>query len=365
MKSVKLKRVLIFAITLLMVMSAIALIPLCRVSGENAFAADPAAETSNLRLVLSCDVEELETLESDQTFTLTARLEGVASVENGVYCVAVRITPLAADELEFVGFTPSRDFEKGVYTSELMKTSRHKEGEYVSMEVSCDMRHAITEDIEVGSFTFKLKNDPLKPAVLKFAYKANVTEFAPDYTFPTIHIEETTYELSITGISLGAIIGIAAGILAAVIIVVAVILIVDHKKKKDAKKAKGAAENEAGNVSVADAQKDDSVQEADHSDNNASESDVNTAINDGYGDNAAESDPYLQEDSNAFEPNVNIAESEVGDESTADLQEDSSAQEVVYSDNSAPESDDNAETNYGYNDSDIDTYLKEDNSKQE
>lgn len=335
MKSVKLTRLLIVAITLLMVMSVFALIPLSLASGGIAFAADSEAEASDLRLVLTCDVQELETLESDQSFTLTARLEGVASVEGGVYCVSVRITPLAAGDLEFVGFTPSRDRDKGIYKSELMKTSQHKEGKYVSMEVSCDTVHAITEDIEIGSFKFKLKEDPLKPMVLKFGYRAMVTQFNLDFT--SLPITETTYELPIKGISLGALIGIAVGIVAAIAIVIAVILIVDHKKKKGAKKAQATAESEADNNVASDLQKDSGEQEAVYSDNNAAESDDN------------------------------VAESEVGDESTADLQEDSSAQEVIYSDSDASESDDNVATNDGYIDGSVDSVadVKEDNSTQD
>lgn len=377
MKSVKLTRLLIVAITLLMVMSVFTLIPLSLASGGNAFAADSEADGSeadgsetaapSLRLVLTCDVQELETLESDQSFTLTARLEGVASVEGGVYCVSVRITPLAADELEFVGFTPSRDSDKGVYLSELMKTSQHKEGKYVSMEASCDMRHAITEDIEVGSYKFKLKNDPLKPTALKFAYRAMVTK-SLDYTsFP---IEETTYELPIKGISLGALIGIAVGIVAAIVIVIAVILIVDYKKKKSAKKSQSAAESEVSGENNADLQKDDSVQEAAYGDNNASESDYNAATNDGYNDNAGDSD--LQEDISMQEAaysngnvNDNIVESEVGDESTADLQENYSAQEVIYDNNNALGSDNNVVESEFNNNNAVYSDLQDDNTTQD
>ena len=373
MKSVKLTRLLIVAITLLMVMSVFTLIPLSLASGGNAFAADseadgPETAAPSLRLVLTCDVHELETLESDQSFTLTARLEGVASVEGGVYCVSVRITPLAADELEFVGFTPSRDSDKGVYLSELMKTSQHKEGKYVSMEASCDMRHAITEDIEVGSYKFKLKNDPLKPTALKFAYRAMVTKNLDYTSFP---IEEATYELPIKGISLGALIGIAVGIVAAIVIVIAVILIVDYKKKKSAKKSQIAAESEVSGENNADLQKDDSVQEAAYGDSSASEFDGNIAENEG-GDESTfdlQENSGVQEaaynDSNAWESDDRIAESEFGDESTADLQEGYSAQEVVYNDNNAFESDDNVAESEFNNNNAAESNLQEDNTTQD
>lgn len=345
MKSVKLKRLLIVEIILLMVMSVFTLMPFSLASGLNAFATDSEAESSDadgsgLRLVLTCDVEELETLESDQTFTLTARLEGVGSVKSGVYCVSVRITPLAAGDLEFVEFTPSRDGDKGVYTSELMKTSQHKAGKYVSMEASCNTVNAITEDFEVGSFKFKLKKDPLKPTSLKFGYKAMVTEFSLDFkSFP---IEESTYELPIVGMSLGGLIGIAVGIVATIAIAVAVILIVDYKKKKGVKNAQRVAESGVGNDSavdsVTDLQEASSAQEVAYSDNDASESDDNVAANDVYNDSAVDS--------------------------VADLQEDSSTQAVAYSGSNASEPDDNvAETEFD-NGNAVDFDLQEDNSKQ-
>ena len=319
MKSVKLNRLLIFAIALLMVMSVFTLIPFSFASGLNAFAADESdesdTEASALRLVLTCDVQELETLESDQVFTLTARIEGVANVEGGVYCVSVRITPLAAGDLEFVRFTPSRDREKGVYKSELMRTSQHKEGKYVSMEASCDTVHAITEDFEVGSFKFRLKKDPLAPTALKFSYRAMLTEFNLDFT--SVPIEEDTFALSIKGISLWALIGIVAGCIAAIVVVIAVILIVDHKKKKGAKSVQVAAEGEVDNDSAVDAvdkaQEDSSMQENNnteeivYSDNSSPESDVSVAINDEIADNAelnvdeAPQKSDIPTDSNDFE----------------------------------------------------------------
>lgn len=121
-------------------------------------------------IVLSSDPAQLYKTDPYQEFTVTARMEGVASVPNGgMYAAAVRITPDQADLLDFVEFVPSKD----ILQSALLAKSQHAEGVNVLMEGGNNGISAVTEDFNVGGFKFKLKSSVTAiPESLSFHYES-------------------------------------------------------------------------------------------------------------------------------------------------------------------------------------------------
>ena len=108
----------------------------------------------NTKIVLTATPSMLSKSNPYREFTVTARIENVSSVDGGIYAGAVLITPEQSGILEFVGFVPSSE----VVQSALLIGSLDKEGINVLMEGGNNGASAITEDFNVGSFKFRLKN---------------------------------------------------------------------------------------------------------------------------------------------------------------------------------------------------------------
>ncbi len=119
------------------------------------------------KIVLSSNPAQLVKNDPYKEFTITARIEGVSAVSGGMYAGDVKITPKQASSLDFVKFVASKD----VSQSATIIQSQHLQGIDVVMEGTNNGAPAITQDFDIGSFTFKLKQGTAVPDKLEFDYE--------------------------------------------------------------------------------------------------------------------------------------------------------------------------------------------------
>jgi hypothetical protein len=160
------------------------------------------------KIVLSSNPAQLVKNDPYKEFTITARIEGVSAVSGGMYAGDVKITPKQASSLDFVKFVASKD----VSQSATIIQSQHLQGIDVVMEGTNNGAPAITQDFDIGSFTFKLKQGTAVPDKLEFDYENfDSSSMAGDLveldsgTF-TLNFREldTTNTLSALSISIGS-----------------------------------------------------------------------------------------------------------------------------------------------------------------
>lgn len=173
MKSDKFKSIVLFYATVIGVM-LIALVFAFSVYGvhftgsvANAIgSATPKDEANTPKIVLYSTPSELSKDNAYQEFTVTVRIDGVASVNGGVYGASVRITPENASSLDFIGFVSNNEIPQ----SALIRGSNHEEGIDVAMEGQCNGATPLTENFVVGGFKFKLKQGASIPNSITFNY---------------------------------------------------------------------------------------------------------------------------------------------------------------------------------------------------
>lgn len=99
-------------------------------------------------------------------FTITVRLEGISDAlpGGGLYGAEIRLTPTQAELLEFVRLVPSTD----VLQSATTRNSQHKEGKFIDFDAGNNGISPVTEDFDVGGYTFRLKQGVEIPDSLEF-----------------------------------------------------------------------------------------------------------------------------------------------------------------------------------------------------
>lgn len=184
MRALKIKK-LISAIAIAMAFALVLLTTMILGVGH----ATTAQAATSPCIVLSSNPAQIVKSNPYQEFTITVRMEGVASVQNGMYAAAVRITPVEASSLDFIEFVPSTD----VLQSATLKKSQHKEGIDVLMEGGNNGISAVTKDFNVGGFKFKLKSSITTiPASLSFKYES---VNSADYVGGVVNMASGTFTL--------------------------------------------------------------------------------------------------------------------------------------------------------------------------
>lgn len=165
MKAVKLKRFFLWVVVLTAAIIVSAFVASISGVRNSDFA---AAAEEKPKIVLSSNPAHLNKADPYQEFTVTVRIEDVAKVAGGMYGGNVLITPTEAGILDFVRFVESSD----VAQSKLWGESKHNEEISVQMEGINGNHVALTEDFNVGSYVFKLKESVTDiPDFISFTYQ--------------------------------------------------------------------------------------------------------------------------------------------------------------------------------------------------
>jgi len=171
MKALKMKKIFM-CLTILVVALIISVLAaslygvLFTGSVANAESAASTQEESGLRIVLYSTPSVLNKDNAYQEFIVTVRIEGVKSVNGGLFGAAVRVVPENASSLDFIGFVENNEIPQ----SALIRGSQHEEGIDVLMEGQCSGITALTDDFDIGGFKFKLKQGAAIPNSISFNY---------------------------------------------------------------------------------------------------------------------------------------------------------------------------------------------------